>query len=84
MSGLHLLRIENKTVVYSVDVNSPAQKAGIQSGDVILKIGDKDVNDWGMWELREVFKAGDNKSVTVTIQRGVDIKEIDILLRRKI
>jgi len=31
MSGLHLLRIENKTVVYSVDVNSPAQKVGIKT-----------------------------------------------------
>ncbi|MFC1783557.1 aspartyl protease family protein [Planctomycetota bacterium] len=84
MSGLHLIRIEGKTVVYSVYAESPAQKAGIQVDDVILKIGDKDVNDWGMWELREVFKSGNEKKIILTIQRGAEIKEISFLLKRKI
>lgn len=84
MSGLHLIRISNKTIVHSVDEDSPAQKAGIESKDVILKIGDKDVNEYEMWELRDLKRSGDKRKIAMTIKRGNDIKEISFLLEKKI
>ena len=84
MSGLHLFRISNKTIVHSVDEGSPAQKAGIESKDVILKIGDKDVNEYEMWELRDLKRSGDKRKIAMTIKRGNDIKEISFLLEKKI
>lgn len=84
MSGLHLLRISNKTVVYSVDERSPAQKAGIRANDIILKVGNKDANIYDMWELRRLLMSGDGHKISMTIKRGDDIKEASFLLKKKI
>jgi len=84
MSGLHLLRISNKTIVHSVDEGSPAQKAGIEAKDVILKIGNEGVNIYNMWKLRRILKSRDKRKITMTIRRGNDIKEVSFLLEKKI
>jgi len=84
MSGLHLLRISNNTVVHSVDEGSPAQKAGIRANDIILKVGNKDANIYDMWELRRFLMSGDGHKVSMTIKRGDDIKEASFLLKKKI
>jgi predicted aspartyl protease len=84
MSGLHLIRISNKTIVHSVDEGSSAWKAGVRAKDVILKIGDKDVNEYEMWEIRDLKKSGDKRKIAMTIKRGNDIKEISFMLEKKI
>lgn len=84
MSGLHLLRISNKTVVYSVDEGSPAQKAGIRANDVILKVGNKDANTYDMWELRRLLMSGDGRKIMMIIKHGDDVKEVSFLLQKKI
>jgi C-terminal processing protease CtpA/Prc len=84
MSGLHLLRISNKTVVHSVDEDSPARKAGIRAKDIILKVENKDASEYGMWELRRLLMSGDKKKVAMTIKSGDDVKKISFLLKRKI
>lgn len=84
MSGLHLLRISNKTVVYSVDEGSPAQKAGIRAKDTILKVGNKNANTYDMWDLRRLLMSGDGHKITMTIKRGDDVKEVSFLLKKKI
>jgi predicted aspartyl protease len=84
MSGLHLLRISNQTVVYSVDENSPAQKAGIKANDVILKVGDKDANTYDILELRRFLMSGDKRNITMTIKHGDDVKDVSFLLKKKI
>ena len=83
MSGLHLLRISNKTVVYSVDEGSPAQKAGIRAKDTILKVGNKDANTYDILELRRFLMSGDRHKITMTIKRGDDVKEVSFLLKKK-
>jgi len=84
MSGLHLLRISNNTVVHSVDEGSPAQKAGIRANDIILKVGNKDANIYDMWELRRFLMSGDGHKISMTIKRGGDVKEASLLLKKKI
>ncbi len=84
MSGLHLLRISGNIVVYSVDEGSPAQKAGISSKDIILKVGEKDVSKYDMWELRRLLMSGDKRNIMMTIKHGDDVKDVSFLLKKKI
>jgi predicted aspartyl protease len=84
MSGLHLLRISNQTVVYSVDEDSPAKKADINANDIILKVGDKDANTYDILELRRLLMSGDKRNITMTIKHGEDIKDLSFLLKKKI
>jgi len=84
MSGLHLLRISNQTVVYSVDEDSPAQKAGIRSKDIIVKIDDKDVNTYNIYDMRRLLMSGDKRNITMIIKRGDDVKDVSFLLEKKI
>lgn len=84
MSGLHLLRMSNQTVVYSVDEGSPAQKAGIKANDVIFKVGDKDANTYDILELRRFLMSGDKRNIMMTIKHGDDVKDVSFLLKKKI
>jgi len=84
MSGLHLLRVSEKTIVYSVDEDSPAYKAGIRAEDEILKIGNTDTWECDMWELRRMLMVGDNCRMPVTIENRDGIREVDLHLRRRI
>ncbi len=48
---------------------SPAEKAGIKAGDILLKIGDNRFNDLqGMMTAMKKFKAG--QATTLTVKRG--------------
>jgi hypothetical protein len=84
MSGLHLLRISNETVVHSVDKDSPAAKAGIRSKDIILKVEGKNADEYEMWALRQLLRCEDKYNTTMTIQHDNDEREIAFLLRKKI
>ncbi|MCK5611887.1 PDZ domain-containing protein, partial [Candidatus Pacearchaeota archaeon] len=84
MSGLHLRRISNKTIIYSVDESSPAHKAGIKANDVVLKIGDDDVNLCDMWDIRELLRLGNRREIIMVIKRGNDVKEVSFLLEKRI
>ena len=55
--------------VYSVEDGGAAAKAGIQAGDVIVKIGDDDITSMDDWEaVRKGYSGGD--TVTVEFYRG--------------
>lgn len=70
--------------VYIAGVNekSGAEKARVEEGDVILKVGSKEVNSPS--ELQEAIgrrRPGDK--VTLTIRRGDDIMTRDVVLKNK-
>ena len=69
------LKSTNGVLVSSVEPNSPAQKAGLQNGDVIIKLDNKAVHTSGAL-IGEIAakRIGDN--VTLTIIR--DKKEVSI------
>jgi len=83
MSGLHLLRISNTTLIHSVDKESPAEKAGTKAKDVIIKVGNKDVNTYNMWRLRRILMSEDKRKITMAIKHGNDVKEVSFLLEKK-
>ncbi len=84
MSGLHLSWISDEIVAYLVDEGSPAHKAGIKANDVILKIGDKNVKSYDIWDIRELLRSGNKHRITMVIKRGNDVKEVSFLLKKRI
>lgn len=82
MSGLHLIRREGKTLVYSVDEGSPAGQAGVEPGDVIDSINGKDVAQMKMKDLRQRLKANDGDKVVFEIMHRGAPKTIAMVLRK--
>ena len=55
-------------IVSSVQVGSPADKSGIQSGDQITKVGDNVIRTW--YELVEEISSIPDKETSLTIKRN--------------
>ncbi len=68
-SGLHVIRRDDKTIVHSVDNDSPATKSGIRSGDAIRKIGEIEATRASLFDLRRVL-SGSGTEVRVVGNRG--------------
>ena len=59
--------------VDGVSEDKPAQKAGLQKGDIVIKLGEKNVTDMMSYmKALAVFKKGDKTSVTVT-RKGKEV-----------
>jgi len=84
MTGLQLIRISNKTTLHSVDQDSPAYEAGLKAGDIILKVNNKDANEYSRWELSRLKKSGDGDKIKMTIKRGDNVKEVSFVLKKRI
>ncbi|MCR5219033.1 S41 family peptidase [Treponema sp.] len=61
--------------------NSPGFKAGIQSGDLIIKIEDVDTSTITMDEVLNMLRGTVGESVTVTIRRGKSLEFEKTLVR---
>ena len=68
---------EITTKIVALYPDSPAQKQGIEVGDIILKIDGKDVQN-NPYKVVEYIKQSNNQKILFTIQRKEDIKEIEI------
>jgi hypothetical protein len=68
-SGLHLIRTAGKTIVHSVDKDSPAAKAGVTAEDIVIAIGDRPANEASLFQLRNVLSSAD-KEICVAVRRG--------------
>jgi serine protease Do len=63
--------------VLDVDNDLPADKAGLQSDDVITKVNDKDITS--VDDLKNIIKDGkDGDSYTVTYTRGSETKTVTV------
>lgn len=60
------LSVESGVLVSSVEAGGAAAKAGIQTGDIIIKVGGKAITDMrDLNAVKKAYKAGDTASVTV-------------------
>jgi len=84
MCGVSLTRPEGRTVVSAVYKGEPAAKAGIKVADVLLKLQGRDASTYQMWEIRDLLRSGPGKEITVTIQRGDEIKDVVVVLERQL
>jgi len=74
-----MLSMKERATVTDIDRNSPAQKAGIQEGDRILRFGGQPVLSWAdvQWVL---WTADDKAPIKVEIDRNGAPVETQILL----
>lgn len=73
---------EKKLVVIAPLKDTPASKAGIKSGDLILKIGERDTTNLTLPEAVNLIRGTKGSSVALTIFREVDNKPKEINLTR--
>jgi hypothetical protein len=84
MSGLILLYVSNLLKVYGVMPTSPAEKAGFSAGDVVIKIEGKDAAQYSMKQIDQLTSSGDGKSISLTIERNGELKDITLVLQKEI
>lgn len=69
------------TVVSPIE-GTPAYKAGIQAGDVIIKIDDKSTRDMALWEAVNMMRGPRHEIVHITVIRKGEPKPIEVALKR--
>ena len=58
--------------------NSPAEKAKLKKGDIILKAGDQDLTKFDVTEASTYVKGEKGSKITLTILRGKSKKKIEV------
>ena len=84
MSGLHLLREGDKTVVYSVDPDSPAFNSGIRPRDILTSINGQDSTKLTLRTIRQILKHNLGDAIKLRILREKDSQEFDFVLKQLI
>jgi hypothetical protein len=67
--------------VADVVAGSPAEEAGVQTGDEILGIGDRPVSAMAPSEIQLAFEGPSGRRLRVTLRRGGAVFEADLELR---
>src|SRR5262249_19104149 len=78
-SGLHILRIDGATAVRVVDAGSPAARAGIEPGDLLLRLGNFDAEKTKM-HVRRQRLARERATVRLRLLRGCRFREVALKL----
>ena len=78
MAAQYRYTVTRGVFVYSVEEGGAAQKAGLQMGDVIVKIGEHDIASMeDLTVVKKQYAAGD--TVTVTLWRGNMEMKVDLI-----
>ena len=76
--GLQVFKDENgNIVIYNVIENSSASKAGIESGDIIIKVGGKSVDGKGVEEVSKMIKTQEDE-FSIVVKRKGEEKEFNL------
>lgn len=74
--GVKIGQEEGKLKIFEVFEDSPAKTAGVEVGDIILKIDDEDVTGMSTEDLTNKIK--DKKSFRLTLDRGGNSLEVNL------
>lgn len=55
--------------ISNIDMNSPAMKKGIQKGDIIIRVGDKEINSAADY-MNAIRGCSSNREITITVLRS--------------
>lgn len=81
--GIQIGKREKLLTVISPMENSPAKRAGILSGDKIIKIDGNETVDISMDDAAKLIRGEKGTDVTLTIQRFGEDENIDFILTRE-
>jgi carboxyl-terminal processing protease len=82
--GMQLGKIDGQYVVISTIDNSPAQKAKLVDGDVILMVNDKPVSAISMQDVVFLIKGEAGTEVTLTVIKADTKQQKQITIKREI
>lgn len=74
--GIEIYNSNSKIVISKVFTLSPASKAGLQAGDIILSINDKSTSEMKTTDFANIVK--ENNKFKISVQRNDEIKEISV------
>lgn len=77
--GAELDKKDGKLVVVSPLKDSPAERAGLKSKDVIARVNDDDTTDWSIDKAVSKIRGKEGTTVKLTILRDTEVKEISIV-----
>ena len=75
--GMFLIPVGIKTIINSVADNSPANKAGIKTGDILLEINNITLRT--VSQTKELIKNNANVETPVTLLRGSDTLNLSVM-----
>ncbi|NLH17780.1 MAG: PDZ domain-containing protein [Phycisphaerae bacterium] len=81
MTGLHIIRDEGKTLVHSVDPNSPADQAHICAGDEIVEVNHMTAQSHKLDTIRRIFASAPGDRVHLQTRRDNQIQNCELTLR---
>ena len=76
------LPVSNGVYIESVEKGSPADAAGLKSGDIIVKLGDAGIKSLAYLKY-QLFKHKIGDTISVSYYRGSELKNTSILLNKK-
>lgn len=81
--GVNIMSQAGTTIIFSVIEGTPAEKAGLLAGDIVLYVDGKSVSGLDISKVAEMVRGPENSCVTLKIKRGKHtlIKKI---IRKKI
>lgn len=72
------MTVDSEIIVVSIFEDGPAEKAGLQENDIIIKIDDQDFSDKTSEEMANYVKESSKSKIKLTIIRDSEEKEITI------
>ena len=72
------LRNNRPTIIKPLE-NSPAQKAGIKAGEVIVKVNDEASSDWSVEKVVSKIRGEVGTSVKLTLLSGGQMREVSVV-----
>ena len=72
------VNLDNKIVVVDMFKDSPAEKAGLKVGDIIIKIDGEDFVGKSSTDMSNYVKSSKNSKVVLTIIRDEETMELDV------
>jgi carboxyl-terminal processing protease len=76
--GIELLNKDGALTIVDVLDGTPAEKAGLEAGDLIAKVDDKDTLDWPTEDAVKVIRGQAGTKVKLTIVRDNKLLEFEI------
>ena len=72
----------NETEIKEVYENSPAEKAGMKAGDVIISVNGVDVTTYSLTDIVNLIKGPENTEVKVGVYRASEKKNLELICIR--
>jgi hypothetical protein len=76
----YLIELHANYVIDQVRPNSPAERAGVQVGDKLLRINGRKVGKMKLQDIKQKLQAGQDKSVRIEIERVEQKKTVEFRL----